>query len=106
MFARRIQIVLFWVFVSSICFAGQNETETGELIVQSEAKLNELLMDQSEEDKLEASGVLFFNNEIFVVFDNYNMVAKINIEINKAKLLGENKKDGGYEGITYVNQPF
>jgi hypothetical protein len=103
MFARRIQIVLFGVFVSFICFAGQNETKTIELIVQSEAKLNELLRGQSEEDKHEASGALFFNNEIFVVFDNYYMVAKINIEINKAKLLGENKKGGGYEGITYDN---
>ena len=31
------------------------------------------------------------------------MVAKINIKINKAKLLGENKKGHGYEGITYDN---
>ena len=103
MFARRIQIVLLGVFVSVICFAGQNETKTSELIVQSEAKLNELLRGQSEEDKHEASGVLFLNNEIFVVFDNYKMVANVNIEFNKAKLLGENKKDGGYEGITYDN---
>ncbi len=79
MLARRIQIVIFGVFVSFICFAEQNKTETSELIVQSEAKLNELLRGQSEKDKHEASGVLFLNNEIFVVFDNYPMVAKINI---------------------------
>jgi uncharacterized protein YjiK len=103
MFARTIQIVLFGVFLSFICFAGQNETETGELIVQSEAKLNELLRDRCEEDNLEASGVLFLKNEIFVVFDNCKMVAKINFEINKAKLLGEDKNGGGYEGITYDN---
>ena len=56
---------------------------------------------QTEAIMHEASGVLFKNNEIFVVFDNYSMVAKINIEINKAKLLGENKQGSGYEGITY-----
>ncbi|MCK5469259.1 MAG: hypothetical protein KAI99_12135, partial [Cyclobacteriaceae bacterium] len=103
MFARRIQIVLLGVFVSFISFAGQNETKTSELIVQSEAKFNELLRGQSEEDKHEASGVLFLNNEIFVVFDNFSMVAKVNIEINKAKLIGKNKKGVGYEGITYDN---
>ena len=103
MFARRIQIILFGVFISFICFAAQNETEISDLIVQREAKLNRLLRGQSEEDKHEASGVLFLNNEIFVVFDNYNMVAKINIKLNKAKLLGENKKGDGYEGITYDN---
>lgn len=103
MLARRIQTGLLGVLISFVCFAGQNETETSELIVQREAKLNELLRDQIAEDKHEASGVLFLNNEIFVVFDNYNMVAKIDIKINKAKLLGENKKGDGYEGITYDN---
>ena len=103
MLARRILTSLLGILISFICFAGQNETGTGELIVQSEAKLSELLRDQGPEDKHEASGVLFLNNEIFVVFDNYNEVAKIDIKISKAKLLGENKKGDGYEGITYDN---
>ena len=108
MFARKIQIVILGVLVSFISFAGQNETKTGELIVQREAKLSALLRAQTEEDKHEASGVLFLNNQIFVVFDNYSMVAKVNIEIDKAKLLGEGQKDVGYEGITYdhINDRF
>jgi len=73
------------------------------LIVQSEAKLSKLLEGQSEKDKHEASGVLFLNDEIYVVFDNHSMIARINSELNKAKLLGENKKKIGYEGITYDN---
>lgn len=101
MFARTIQLVLVGIFVFFISFAGQNEAQTSELIVQREAKLNELLRGQSEEDKHEASGVLFLNNDIFVVFDNHKMVAKINIKINQAKLLGDDKKEGGFEGITY-----
>jgi uncharacterized protein YjiK len=96
------------IFVSSICFAEQNEIKISKLIVQSEAKLSKLLEGQSEKDKHEASGVLFLNNKIYVVFDNYSMIARINNELNKAKLLGENKKKIGYEGITYdkINDRF
>ena len=101
MHARRIRTGLVGVLILLMCIAGQNKTEASELIVQNEAKLNELLRDQSAIDKHEASGVLFLNNEIFVVFDNYSMVAKIDIELNTAKLLGEIKKGDGYEGITY-----
>jgi uncharacterized protein YjiK len=103
MIIRIIQIVIVGIFLSSMSFAGQNEIKISELIVQSEAKFNKLLEGQSEKDKHEASGVLFLNNEIFVVFDNYSMIAKINIEFDKAKLFGENKKGIGYEGITYDN---
>ena len=102
MLVRRTQTVLFGIFFFFICFAGQNVAETSELIVLSEAKLKKLLKGQIEEDRYEASGVLFLNDEIFVVFDNYSMVAKINIKMNKAKLLGEYKKGHGYEGLTLI----
>ena len=59
MIVRRIQIALFGVFVSFICFAGQNVSRTIELTIQSEAKFSDLLRGQSEEDKHEASGVSF-----------------------------------------------
>ena len=103
MIVRRLQTIILGIFVSSICFAGQNEIKISELIVQTEEKFSKLLEGQSEEEFHEASGVQFLNNEIFVVFDNYSMIAKINTELNKAKLLGENKKEVGYEGITYDN---
>ena len=61
MFARKIQRVLLGIFVSFICFAGQNVSRTIELTIQSEAKFSDLLRGQSEEDKHEASGVLFLN---------------------------------------------
>lgn len=91
------------IIFSSVCFAEQNEIKTSELIVQSEAKFTKLLAGQNEKDKHEASGVLFLDNKIFVVFDNYSLIARINIEVNKAKLLGENKEGVGFEGITYDN---
>jgi hypothetical protein len=43
---------------------------------------------QGEKDRHKASGVLFLNNEIYVVFDNHSMIARVNDELNKAKLLG------------------
>ena len=101
MYAIRILTALLGILISLICFAGQNETGTSELIIESEAKLNQLLRNQSEANTHEASGVLFLNNEIFVVFDNYKMVAKIDIKISKAKLFGENEKGDGFEGLTY-----
>jgi hypothetical protein len=100
---RILQTITLGIFISSLCFAEQNEIKISELIVQSEAKLSKLLEGQSEKDKHEASGVLFLNDEIYVVFDNHSMIARINSELNKAKLLGENKKKIGYEGITYDN---
>jgi len=100
---KRLITIILGIFVSSICFAGQNEIKIGELIVQPEEKFSKLLEGQSEEKFHEASGVQFLNNEIFVVFDNHSMIAKINIELSKANLLGENKKEVGYEGITYDN---
>ena len=103
MIVRRLLTIILGIFVSSICFAGQNEIKISELIVQTEEKFSKLLEGQSEEEFHEASGVQLLNNEIFVVFDNHSMIAKINIELNKAKLLGENKKEVGYEGITYDN---
>ena len=103
MIVRILPTVITGIFLSSVCFAEQNEIKISELIVQSETKFHKLLGGQSEKRKHEASGVIFLNNEIFVVFDNSSMIAKINIEFDKAKLLGENKKGVGYEGITYDN---
>ena len=103
MYVRILKTLVVGILLSSVCFAEQNDIKTSELIVQSEAKLAKLLQGQSENDKHEASGVLFLDNNIFVVFDNYSLIARINIEVNKAKLLGENKKGVGYEGITYDN---
>ena len=91
------------ILISSVSFAEQSEIKTSELIVQSEAKFIKLLAGQSENDKHEASGVLFLDNKIFVVFDNYSLIARINVEVNRAKLLGENKEGVGFEGITYDN---
>ena len=98
---RILHPVIVSIFLSSLSFAEQNEIKEGELIVQSEKKISQLLEGQSEKEKHEASGVLFLNNQIFVVFDNCSTIAKINIDLDKAKLLGENKKVVGYEGITY-----
>ena len=71
---RILQTITLGIFISSLCFAEQNEIIISELIVQSEAKLSKLLEGQSEKDKHEASGVLFLNNEIYVVFDNSSMI--------------------------------
>ena len=101
MMVRILQTAFIGILLSSICLAEQNEIKVGELIVQSEKKISQLLERQSEKERHEASGVLFLNNEIFVVFDNSSTIAKINIDLDKAKLLGENKKGVGYEGITY-----
>ena len=98
---RILQTIIFGIFITSLCFAEQNKIKISELIVQSEAKFSKLLKGQSKKDKHEASGVLFLNDEIYVVFDNASMIARINSELNEAKLLGENKKNTGYEGITY-----
>ena len=103
MIARILKALVVGIFLSSACFAEQNEVKTSELIVLSEAKLTKLLEGQSEKDKHEASGVLFLDNKMFVVFDNYSLIARISIEVNKAKLLGENKEGVGFEGITYDN---
>jgi len=100
---RILQTVIVSIFLYSLCFAEQNEIKVGELIVQSEKKFSQLLEGQSEKNKHEASGVLFLNNEIYVVFDNSSMIARINSELNKVKLLGESKKKTGYEGIAYDN---
>jgi hypothetical protein len=105
---RILLTVIVSIFLSSLCFAEQNEITVSELIVQSEKKISQLLEGQTEKEKYEASGVLFLNGEIFVVFDNSSMISKINIELNRAKLVGENKKGVGYEGITYdiINDRF
>jgi uncharacterized protein YjiK len=103
MFVRILLTIGVGIFLSAICFAEQNEIKRSKLIVQSEAKFNKLLEEQTEKETHEASGVLFLNNQIFVVFDNYSMIAKINIDLDKAELIGENKKKVGYEGISYDN---
>jgi hypothetical protein len=98
---KILHTVIVSIFLSSLCLAEQNEIKEGEVIVQSEKKISQLLEGQSEKEKHEASGVLFLNTKIFVVFDNSSTIAKINIDLDQVKLLGENKKGVGYEGITY-----
>ena len=102
MFARRIQIGLFGILIFFICFAGQKKAETNELIVQSEAKLYELLSDQSEGNDGFHGVALGIKTEIQIVINKYCKSYLI-YKINKVKLLGESKKGRGYEGITYDN---
>ena len=64
MIVRRLQTIILGIFVSSICFAGQNEIKIGELIVKTEVKLNKLLEGQIEKDRHEASGVLFLTKDV------------------------------------------
>ncbi len=82
--------------------------KSSQLRVLNEINLNELLGDQSKEKKNEASGVVFVNKKIYVVFDNYSEVARINLNLNEAQLLGNKKKGIGYEGIAYnhINEEF
>jgi hypothetical protein len=101
MILRILQIILLGIFVTSICFAQRNEIKKSKLSLGPEKKFSELLEGQSEKKRHEASGVLFLNDEIFAVFDNHSMIAKINIELNQAKLLGEDKDKVGFEGIAY-----
>jgi uncharacterized protein YjiK len=101
MVVKSVKKTILAVFIFLVFFGGQDEAKPGELIVQREVKLRDLLNDQSQKHKHEASGVFVLNDEIFVVFDNYSLVARIHTELDKAKLSGENKKGKGYEGITY-----
>ena len=48
MVIKRLLTIILGIFVSSICFAGQNEIKISELIVQTEEKFSKLLEGQSD----------------------------------------------------------
>lgn len=94
-------ILLLNIFVSFNCIAEENEIKSGKLKIVSENSLYDLLKNANSKSKHEASGVVVANSKIYIVFDNYNEIARIDFNLKKAELLGDNDKNIGYEGITF-----
>jgi hypothetical protein len=69
-----------------------------------ERKIRDLIPDNGEAKRWEASGVLVKDRHYFVVFDDRPQIARISDDLqpnNSNGLFGMSKADRGYEGITY-----
>lgn len=49
----------------------------------------------------EASGVVYVNDNFYVVFDNSSKVAEIDLKLKRIEFLGEKYKKVGYEGVSF-----
>jgi hypothetical protein len=99
---KKIVLACFiGMFVAASCFAQGKKETLNALHIESEASLNELLKPYSKEKKQEASGVVFVNENFYVVFDNHSQIARLDETLKSVELLGKKEKKWGYEGITY-----
>ncbi|MBA1446490.1 MAG: hypothetical protein M3H12_06555 [Chromatiales bacterium] len=108
MTTERFLVCLLSIFMTFGCLAEEYTIRSSALNVVNEKYLHELLGDTSKEKHHEPSGVVFANNSFYIAFDNHSRVARIDIDLHEAKLLGTAKNGIGYEGITYdrVNSKF
>lgn len=106
MIASRILVLMITFLTTFVSVAETDVPASGELSLVSEKSLNILLRDETNEDKNEASGVIFANNRFYVIFDNYSEIAQVDIALEEAKLFGTRTQDTGYEGISYLDDEF
>ncbi len=94
--------------ITALLFFGTTQSLSDELKIVDEVKFKKIIDKKNEMDKYEASGVSFVKEKFYVVFDNSSEVARVNMKLTKAKLLGKESKKVGFEGMTYnhVNNEF
>lgn len=69
-----------------------------EVQLMHEAKCTDLL---GESSTFEASGVTLKDNQLYVVFDNDDRIARFNRALSKGELLGPKNVSADFEGITW-----
>ncbi|MGB6019328.1 MAG: hypothetical protein WBF77_07000 [Sulfurimonadaceae bacterium] len=87
--------------LTALLFFGTTQSISDELKIVNEVKFKKIIDSKNEMDRYEASGVSFLNDKFYVVFDNNSQVARVNAKLTKVKLIGEESKKVGFEGITY-----
>ena len=97
---RLYKVFLITTMVAFFSFSGIDLAICNELKIIDEVKFK-TIFDVKTKKKFEASGVVFVDNNFYVVFDNHSQITRINYHLNNIKLLGHNNTKIGYEGITY-----
>jgi len=69
-----------------------------EVLLVHEAKCADLL---GESSTFEASGVTLKDDQFYVVFDNDDRVARIDLELSRGELVGQKNSGSDHEGITW-----
>ena len=87
--------------MTTLLFFATAQSMSDELIIVNEVKFSKIIDGKKRMNRFEASGVRLVNDRIYVVFDNDSRVARVNMKLTKAKLLGKAREKVGYEGISY-----
>ncbi len=87
--------------ITALLLFGTTQSLSDELKIVDEVKFKKIIDKKNEMNRYEASGVSFVNDKFYVVFDNSSQVARVNMKLTKAKLLGKESKKVGFEGMTY-----
>ena len=87
--------------ITALLFFETTQSLSDELKIVDEVKFKKIIDKKNEMNKYEASGVSFVKDKFYVAFDNSSEVARVNMKLTKAKLLGKESKKVGFEGITY-----
>ncbi|WP_345974906.1 hypothetical protein [Sulfurimonas sp. HSL3-7] len=95
---KRLKTV---ILLTALLFLGTAQSLCDELKIVDEVKFKKLIDGKGKMERYEASGVHFANNRFYVVFDNSSRVARVNTKLTKVKLLGKERAEVGFEGITY-----
>ena len=82
-----------------LLFLGTTQSFSDELNIVKEVKFKKIIDGKNRLQKYEASGVRYANGRFYVVFDNSSRIARVNTKLNKAKLLGKEHTEVGFEGI-------
>ncbi len=94
--------------LTALLFLGTAQSFSSELKIVHEVKFKKIIDGKEKMERYEASGVRYTNGKFYVVFDNSSRVARVNTKLTKAKLLGKERKNVGFEGMAYdpVNREF
>ena len=87
--------------LTTLLFFATAQSMSDELVIVNEVKFSNIIDGKKKMNRYEASGVRLLNDKIYVVFDNDSRVARVNMKLTKAKLLGKASAKVGFEGITY-----